>query len=53
VAAAIALESEANVKNVDIERLRRRLRELGAIPGDKPTASTAASEQNNKFDLQT
>jgi FAD dependent oxidoreductase len=53
VAAAMALESEANVKNVDIERLRRRLRELGAIPGDKPTASTAASELNNKFDLQT
>jgi len=26
---------------------------LGAIPGDKPTASTAASELNNKFDLQT
>ncbi len=39
MAAAMAVESGAAVRKIDVKALQRRLREQGADPGDRPAAS--------------
>jgi hypothetical protein len=44
VAAVLALEADALVREVDVARLQKRLRDKGADPGDVPAPNAAALE---------
>lgn len=43
-AAALALDSGVNVRDVDVSALQRKLREHGADPGDVPSANATIAE---------
>jgi FAD dependent oxidoreductase len=44
IAAALALESGALVRRVDVRKLQKKLRERGADPGDVPSANATTPE---------
>jgi hypothetical protein len=44
VAAAVALESNVLVRNVDVREVQRRLRAAGADPGDLPSANATIDD---------
>ena len=44
IAAALALDGGATVRNVEVRRIQQRMRAQGADPGDRPAANARVAE---------
>lgn len=53
IAAALSLESSTLVRDVDVEVLQRRLRAVGADPGDVPSANATLDGADDELELIT